>query len=78
LHKHTHKKTAYHKDLITPTINSTGNRHKNKQINLTATLPGQYMECLAESLANVLLLLLASYQLILPFPYKIACQRHPT
>jgi hypothetical protein len=36
------------------------------------------MECLAESLANVLLQLLASYQLILPFPYKIASQRHPT
>jgi hypothetical protein len=36
------------------------------------------MEYLADSLANVLLQLLANYQLILPFPYKIASQRHPT
>jgi hypothetical protein len=36
------------------------------------------MGCLADSLTNVLPLLLASYQLILLFPYKIASQRHPT
>jgi len=32
LHTHTHTKTAYHKDLINQTVNSTGNRHKNKEI----------------------------------------------
>jgi hypothetical protein len=36
------------------------------------------MACLAKSLANVLLLQPASYRLILPFPDKIASQRHPT
>ena len=41
LHKHTHTKTAYHEDLITQTINNTGHRHNNKEITITATLPGQ-------------------------------------
>jgi hypothetical protein len=69
---------AYHKDLSTQTVNNTCNRHTNKQMSLTVTLPGQKTECLAESLANVPLQLLANYQLILPFPYKIAFQHHPT
>jgi hypothetical protein len=57
-------------------ISKTTVSHFNSGTN--NVLPDQWMVCLGEKLASVLLQLPIDYQLIPPFPYKIAFQHLPT